>query len=409
MRGSRTWAWIVALTAGAAAVGGAAPPALADDPSPWAVTDHSQESISGASSTPAPAAAARRPSTTARAPVRPPPAKSTAKTAAKSTAKPATPKATPKAAPRTTPKAVPTRTPAVTASPAPGWIVQEQPPATAAATPSPRTASGATPAVALPAAASADGDVDVDLTGIVTGGDTTWNRASTGGPSADWTRTLAAIAAARSGRTGTTYLRVAAPLAGTGAQAVPPATFREAWRRWSEAARGTFPQARLVLTVDAGRDSPDSLAPFWPGDSAVDVVGVRARIADPGQAGAVESLTDPRGLAAWLGFAAARGKAVGVPDWGIESGADTPDGVTFTRWMQATLSTNAATTDEVAGRVAYAPLDSAPRTAASAKATSGTATSAALPVVSYRRHAARAAPSPTSPSAPPPRVRSTGS
>jgi beta-mannanase len=166
---------------------------------------------------------------------------------------------------------------------------------------------------------------------------------------------MATLSGTRVGRSGTTYLRLDVPLDAAGGSPVAPATFQRAWRSFRDVARRSFPQARLVLGVHAGRDTPAQLTPYWPGDDAVDVVGVRARVASPQQAAVVENLTDPRGLAAWLGFATTRGKPVGVPDWGIDTEATSADGVRYVRWIQAALAANAAAPGQSsAGRVVYA-------------------------------------------------------
>ena len=416
MRG-RSWAWLVALTAGTSVVA-ATTPAVADDP--WGVSDHSGAGVSGTLAPPA--ATAATPAPAARPPVTPP--RTTAGThraTATSRAAPAT-SARVTAVVRTTPRPPPTTpttpttrtptpttptrstadpTPTGTAAPDPEPPDPEppalptsrldpqpsaptgSPPSTAASSPGPSgidvgwggspppsvtvppssTTStigptSSTGSVGVPPVTSTDGDVDLDLTATVVAADPTWNRAASGTDLGRWTQTLSALAAARAGRPGASYLRVSVPLRAPagGASAVAPATFQQVWGSFRSVARRVFPQARLVLTVEAGRDVPAALAPYWPGDDLVDVVGVLARVASPDEARVVESLSDPRGLGAWLGFAAAHGAGVGVPDWGIDGGTATTDGTTFVRWMQAALAANAAGPGQTAGRVLYAPV-----------------------------------------------------
>ncbi|HEY6795620.1 MAG TPA: hypothetical protein VI248_13155 [Kineosporiaceae bacterium] len=329
----RRWAWIIALTAA-----GMAPmmAARADDPNGWQVADHSHVLLPGApepadapapAPAPAPGTVGPAPRTLVAAP-RPPVAAPRTTAPAPRTAV-AAHRTTP-VAPRTT-TAVPATT---TASPHPSDL---PPPA------------GTGPDVVIPPAARTDGDIDLDLTSVVAAGPPGWAAAAAGTETPGWTRTATALGAARAGHAGTTYLRLRVP-----GPAVAPATFQQAWLRFRDVLHQAFPQARLVLGVEAGQDTPAAVAPYWPGDDAVDVVGVRARVT-AADAGVVESLTDPRGLAAWLGFATGHGRPVGVPEWGIDSGADTADGVTFVRWMQAALAANAATPDApLAGRVVYA-------------------------------------------------------
>jgi len=108
---------------------------------------------------------------------------------------------------------------------------------------------------------------------------------------------------------------------------------------------------------------------------------------------------------------------VGVPDWGIDSGADSADGVTYVRWMQAALAADAAipgATD--AGRVVYAPTapDLGPVTAAAAPTlatttpstmtTASPAPAAAPPVAPAAPAATTSAPPVAAPPAAPPPV-----
>jgi len=450
MRGT-TWAWLVALSAGTTVL--AAPSAaLADNPDGWGVSDHSTAGIGPATSSapaPAPPPAAPR-TTTARTttrrttpartsePVRPPPETTTTRRVA-TTTPPATSRPTsppPAAVPTASLSAQPPppgdTAPSPTSAPTPppttapgidvGWTPLPSASSSPTPTPSTPTPSSSAPPSSTPAPsiAATDGDLDLDLTPTVTAGDPSWDRAASGTDLAAWTTTVQSLAAARAGHRGTTYLRLDVPLPSTGATAVAPATFRQVWRSLADVAHRAFPQARLVATVVAGRDTPDALAPYWPGDDQVDVVGVLARVATPDEARTVESLSDPRGLASWLGFGAAHGRPIGVPDWGIDGGPTTTDGVTFVRWMQAAITANAAAPGQTAGRVLYAPVlpataptepaDSPPPPPPPSPSPSSATTTPATPTPTPTPTAARTtAPSSTTASSTPPPVWSSGS
>jgi hypothetical protein len=116
-----------------------------------------------------------------------------------------------------------------------------------------------------------------------------------------------------------------------------------------------LPGAEAMLTVDAGRDAPATLAQLWPDGLAVDAVAVRARASTPQQAAVIESLADPRGLAAWLDTATARRLPVVVPAYGGDAGLGVQDADTLARWVEAAVAANAPTAGSPsAGRILYA-------------------------------------------------------
>jgi hypothetical protein len=224
------------------------------------------------------------------------------------------------------------------------------------------------PADAVQAAPSASGalgfagDVDVPVAGL-TGDGETWEQAAAGAYLDRWTQTLRDLATARSAATGTTYLRFAPEtLAPTspGRAPVDPASFVKAWTLFRNLATREFPTAKLVFGGNSGDHAASGLSALWPGDDAVDVVGVSMQSSwQPTDAVGWKASLDatlpdgsPSGLGAWSAFAKAHGKPLAVPSWGLDQKAGT-DNAAFVTDLNDELSRQASTGGSPAGAVLY--------------------------------------------------------
>lgn len=103
-----------------------------------------------------------------------------------------------------------------------------------------------------------------------------------------------------------------------------PAAFAECWRHIHDAAETTAPELRWSWDVFRGpgksvRDAADA----WPGDAYVDIVGIDDYDGWPAvtdEDSWQQHYSGPFGLRHWADFAAAHGKAVAVPEWGVHPG-----------------------------------------------------------------------------------------
>lgn len=211
-----------------------------------------------------------------------------------------------------------------------------------------------------------DGDVDIALGGLTDDTPETWARAAQGAYVNRWTQAARTLRAARGNKPGTVYVRFAHEFNAdwfpwkVTSQNVND--FRTSWRLFHNVLAVEFPEAQLVLSANSGSRSDVSIEQMWPGDDAVDVVSVDVHAGwEPADAaGWQQGLDDvtadgsPRGLAAWLAFAARHGKPLAVSRWGLDPGGSATDDGTRVRLMHAFLSANAAVPGRSpAGRVLY--------------------------------------------------------
>lgn len=119
-----------------------------------------------------------------------------------------------------------------------------------------------------------------------------------------------------------------------------PAAFREAFRRVAGLFRSASPRFSLDWCPSWGpQDGPAEL--FYPGDDVVDVVGLDVydyrRSDEPVARRWAEAVVEaPFGLAWQVRFAAARGKAMSLPEWGVGEAGDDPAFVEALRaWVGA--------------------------------------------------------------------------
>jgi hypothetical protein len=103
-----------------------------------------------------------------------------------------------------------------------------------------------------------------------------------------------------------------------------PALFAECWRRVHTAAESTAPGLRWSWDVFRGPgQSVRDAAEAWPGDDYVDIVGIDTYDGWPAvtdEESWQEHYAGPFGLRHWADFAAAHGKALAVPEWGVHPG-----------------------------------------------------------------------------------------
>jgi len=104
-----------------------------------------------------------------------------------------------------------------------------------------------------------------------------------------------------------------------------PVLYADCWRRVVTAAESTAPHLRWDWTVNRGRSAlmPDPRAAY-PGDDYVDIVGVDSYDMWPAvttEADWATHYSGSYGLRFWADFAAAHGKPMSVPEWGVISGS----------------------------------------------------------------------------------------
>jgi beta-mannanase len=203
--------------------------------------------------------------------------------------------------------------------------------------------------------------MDVAVGALVKGD--TWQKAAAGAYVQRWTTAMRNLRAKRAGK-GTTYVRIAHEMNGNwmawGVNASNLAAFKAGYRLYASIVRKEFPQARLTFSPNGGNHSNVSIDQLWPGNDVVDVIGpdiydgypnvtsqaiwnsVSTQWSAPGS---------PSGLAAWLQYAAGRGKPVALPEWGLPSGDDPA----FIQGVHDQLAAAAARpgTSGNAGRVVY--------------------------------------------------------
>ena len=206
-----------------------------------------------------------------------------------------------------------------------------------------------------------DGDMDVAI-GALAPGDT-WAQAAQGAYVERWRAAVRSIAARRSGKAGTTYVRFAHELNGDWFDwKVRPGdvdAFHTAWRLYRGILAQEFPAAKLVFSPSNGSHNGVPVEQLWPGDDVVDVVGVDFYDGWPditSQADWDANLNtmqgaDPYGVGSWQSFAARHGKPLSFPEWGLRAG----DHPAFVQGMHDFLAAHAAQpgSTDVAGKVVY--------------------------------------------------------
>jgi hypothetical protein len=210
------------------------------------------------------------------------------------------------------------------------------------------------------------GDIDIAIGGLTDDTPETWARAATGTYLNRWTQAARALRAARGSTAGTVYVRFAHeintdwfPWAVTSRTV---ADFRTSWRLFHDVLAREYPQARLVLCLNSGSRTDVSVEQLWPGDDVVDVVAVDVHTGwEPTDAAGWQQRLDdvatdgsPRGLLAWLAFAAKHHKPLAVSRWGLDPGSSTTDDGTRVRVMHDFLASHAAVPgQDPAGRILY--------------------------------------------------------
>jgi hypothetical protein len=216
--------------------------------------------------------------------------------------------------------------------------------------------------------ASFDGDLDVAVGGLDSGGGESWQEAAKGAYSDRWLSGVRKIAAARRGKPGLTYVRFVHEMNGDWYDwKVTPGdveAFKTSWRMYHDILKRVFPQALLVFGANADTSEGNaSVTDIWPGDDVVDVVGVDFYDGWPrfGDDSTWEQHLDdaapdgsPRGIRAWQSFAKEHGKPIAFPEWGLNPAAGDTDDPTYVRHMHDFFAANAASTGgDNAGKVAY--------------------------------------------------------
>jgi Glycosyl hydrolase family 26 len=171
------------------------------------------------------------------------------------------------------------------------------------------------------------GDIDDTLGAFWSG---SWSQAAAGAYDGNWTTAVKNMAAARAGKSGTFYVRLAHEMNGDWYEwkvnSSNVADFKTAWVRFAGIVRAEFPAAKIVFGANNGTNGDIGVPAMWPGDAYVDVVGVDfydmwPNLPDQATWDSEYMGTDhgdsPRGIGAWLAFAKSHGKPLSVPEWGL--------------------------------------------------------------------------------------------
>ncbi|CAG7650641.1 glycoside hydrolase family 26 protein [Actinacidiphila bryophytorum] len=112
-----------------------------------------------------------------------------------------------------------------------------------------------------------------------------------------------------------------------------PQNWKAYWNRIVAAMRAV-PGQRFRFDFAPSRGTDDiPWTECYPGDDTVDVIGMDSYDQPPGES-FTEQVTEPYGLQAQVDFAAAHGKEVSYPEWGLFRNGDDPDYVALMlRWM----------------------------------------------------------------------------
>ena len=221
-----------------------------------------------------------------------------------------------------------------------------------------------------------DGAVDIAVGGTVLGSGESYARAARGDFDDRWRAAAQALAAARGGASGPTFVRPWHEFNGDWypewqVSADTVEDYRAAFARYVGILRAAMPQVVIVWSPNDGTHVDLPVPQMYPGDDVVDVVGVDS-YDWTGPDWTTEQVTaylhrgspqDPAGLESWRLFALEHGKPVALPEWGLcprdGCGRDHPAYITA---MHTWLSEHANTATwrlgdpipaQAAGRVLY--------------------------------------------------------
>jgi hypothetical protein len=206
-----------------------------------------------------------------------------------------------------------------------------------------------------------NGEMDVAVGALVRG--ETWEQAAAGAYVDRWTTAMRTLKAKRGGK-GTTYVRIGHEYNGDwmawGVSSKNLAAYKQGYRLYASIVRKEFPQAKLTWSPNGGNHTDISVEQQWPGDDVVDVIGPDMYDGYPSVT--TQAIWDrelvrwlapgsPQGLAAWQQFAAAKGKPLGLPEWGTQGG----DHPLFIKGMHDFITRHAAAkgSQSVAGKFVY--------------------------------------------------------
>lgn len=205
-----------------------------------------------------------------------------------------------------------------------------------------------------------NGDLDLAIGALAPG--ESWSQAASGAYADRWTQAVRNIRAARSGKPGMVYVRFAHEMTGDWftwkVNSGNVADFKTAWRLFHGILKREYPRAKLVFSPNDGNHSDVSVDQIWPGDAVVDVVGPDTYDGYPNHTSESdwqEWLTaegnGPKGPGAWRAFAAAHGKPLAFPEWGIRN-MDNPFFITKMHEFLASCAPRPGDTD-LAGKCIY--------------------------------------------------------
>lgn len=97
-----------------------------------------------------------------------------------------------------------------------------------------------------------------------------------------------------------------------------PKAYAACYRQVAAAVKGVLPKATMQWTVTRGNAEPGDPLASWPGDDAVDIVGVKALDTGINWSHAVNG---DRGLNWWADFARRRGARIALSAWGPAPGS----------------------------------------------------------------------------------------
>ena len=221
-----------------------------------------------------------------------------------------------------------------------------------------------------------DGAVDIAVGGTVLGSGESYAQAAAGAFDDRWRSAAAALAAARGGASGPTFVRPWHEFNGDWypewqVNAATVSDYQAAFARYAAILRAAMPHVVIVWSPNDGTHQDYPVVDMYPGDDVVDVIGVDSYDWtrpdwDATQVAAYlhrGSAADPSGLESWRQFALEHGKPLALPEWGLcprdECGRDHPAYITA---MHTWLTDHANTTTwplgghipgEAAGTVLY--------------------------------------------------------
>jgi hypothetical protein len=181
----------------------------------------------------------------------------------------------------------------------------------------------------------------------------TWAGAAAGSYDSRWTSCLTNMKNLRTGVAGTVYIRPFHEMNGYwypwSVYSGNETDFVTAWRRFRALQQSIYPASKLVFCPNRESSQLDWRT-YWPGNSYVDVVGVDYYNRFPtvsDDASWTSSLLEtsngaPKGLQAWLNYAASVGKPLSIDEWA--GCADQGDNPIFIQKMHDFFVANGGTT-----------------------------------------------------------------